>query len=62
LALIQSKKLSAAQGDLYNNLFLFRQDADYEDFKQFTQAEIEPLIEPVNEFISSIEKLTLPNT
>lgn len=61
LALIESKKLSAAQGKLYNDLFIFRHDADYEDFKDFSQTEIEPFIEQVSDFIKAIEHLILPN-
>jgi len=44
-------------GKLYANLMDWRQTGDYGDMFDFTQEKVEPLLEPVEEFISKIEAL-----
>lgn len=55
--LIKSGKLSLNQGQLYIQLFTLRHDADYIDFKKFTQSEIEPLIPLVAALLDDLEHL-----
>ena len=45
-------------GKLYNNLFNKRQEGDYQDFQFFIKEDIEPLIDRVIAFISTIESMT----
>ena len=47
---------STEQGDLYTSLLEMRQDADYEDFVDYEEADVLPLIEPVKELIKRIQK------
>ena len=56
-ALISSGKLDKPFGQLYNNLFNIRQDADYRDFKDIKMEKVKPLIEKVEELINRVELL-----
>mgnify|MGYP006306380913 FL=1 len=42
---------------LYNSLFIFRQQSDYEDFFEMDKSETQPKISKTKEFITEIEKL-----
>ncbi len=48
--------LDKEYGKLYNNLFNKRQEGDYQDFIDFEEDIILPLISKVDEFIKHIEK------
>jgi uncharacterized protein (UPF0332 family) len=54
-ALISNGKLEKIYGQLYNNLFNIRQDADYRDFKDVKEEKIKPMISLVGEMINRIE-------
>lgn len=56
-ALISNGKLEKAYGQLYNNLFIIRQDADYRDFKDVKEEKIKPMISQVKEMVKKIESL-----
>ena len=43
-------------GELYTDLFNKRQESDYEDFLNFTEEDINPLLPRVDEFIETIVK------
>ncbi len=55
--LIRAGKLSEEHGELYNKLFEFRHDADYEDFIIFTEEEVAPLIFQTQAFLQAISQL-----
>ena len=55
--LIASKLIASSSGLLYNKLFNLRQDADYRDFADVSQKEIEPMIDDVETLIEQIIKL-----
>jgi uncharacterized protein (UPF0332 family) len=40
---------------LYSNLMNKRQESDYDDFQEFSQNDIEPLFEEVEEFLATIK-------
>ena len=40
----------------YARLFIMRHEGDYEDFKEFTKEDTEPLIEKAIQFIKMIDK------
>ena len=44
-------------GKLFSKLFDWRQKGDYGDMFDFTQEILEPLLEPVKEFLDTIESL-----
>lgn len=56
-ALISSGKLEKSFGQLYNNLFNIRQDADYRDFRDVKEEKVKPLIEKVEGLINRVELL-----
>ena len=55
--LIKNGIMSKDLGKLYNDLFNKRQEADYKDFAQFDQKDIEPLIDETRDFIKTIKDL-----
>ena len=55
--LIRNGKLERKYGQLYNNLFNIRQDADYRDYKDVGEEKIKPLILSVEELIEQIIEL-----
>lgn len=55
--LIRQGELDKRYGELYNNLFNLRQDADYRDYKDVSGEKIEPFIKEVEELVSRVEKL-----
>lgn len=55
--LIKTGKLEKKYGQLYNNLFNIRQDADYRDYKDVKEEKIKPMIEEVKELIKRIERI-----
>ncbi len=44
----------------YTTLLDMRQDADYEDFVDYEENDVLPLIQPTKEFISGIQKMLFP--
>jgi uncharacterized protein (UPF0332 family) len=42
---VKTGKIDTEAGKLYSNLFRWRQESDYADFKDFDQETVEPLIE-----------------
>lgn len=55
--LIKEKKINSVEVEIYNELFDYRHDADYNDFVVFTKEEIESLIERTENLINEIKKL-----
>jgi len=55
--LIRTEKLREEHGELYNKLFGFRHDADYEDFVIFTEEEVAPLLPQSQAFVQAISEL-----
>lgn len=55
--LIKSNKLGKEEAGLYNELFEYRQNADYKDLIIFSKEDVEPLVERTREFINEIKKL-----
>lgn len=51
------KKINSIEVEIYNELFDYRHDADYNDFIVFTKEEVEPLIERTENLINEIKKL-----
>ena len=60
LHFIKTGKIPNKYGQLYNNLFIFRQQSDYEDFFEMEQQQAEPWISETKEFVDFIEKLIEP--
>lgn len=56
---IKSKKLDLEYGKLYSDLFDWRQKGDYNDFFDMQQEDVLALIEPVEDFVHSIQNLLL---
>ncbi|MCL1943425.1 MAG: HEPN domain-containing protein [Candidatus Azobacteroides sp.] len=54
---IKDGKIEKSFGKMYNHLFNLRQSGDYEDWISIDEADIKPLLEPANQFITKIEKL-----
>ena len=57
LHFVKTGLIPSKLGKLYNNLFIFRQQGDYEDFFEMEQEQVEPWISKSKELISFIEKL-----
>ena len=55
--LILTGKIPVAEGRVFNQLFSFRQDADYKDFVQFEEDQIDHLFPQVKTLIDMLEKL-----
>ncbi|MEM8524495.1 MAG: HEPN domain-containing protein [Bacteroidota bacterium] len=55
--LVANSLIDSSAGLLYNKLFNLRQDADYRDYSDVTQKEIEPMIEQVEELIQQMVDL-----
>jgi uncharacterized protein (UPF0332 family) len=51
---IKTGRIDKKYGELYTDLFSKRQEGDYEDFLNFTQEEINPLLPRVEEFLEII--------
>lgn len=54
---IKTGKIPKEFGKIYSQLFTWRQKGDYDDFFDFTQEKVMPYFKPVEEMISTIEKL-----
>jgi uncharacterized protein (UPF0332 family) len=54
---IKEKNIKYVEAKIYNELFDYRHDADYNDFIVFTKEEVEILIERTEKLISEIKKL-----
>jgi uncharacterized protein (UPF0332 family) len=54
---VKNGKVSKEMGKLFADLMDWRQKGDYGDMFDFKQEMVEPLIEPVGEFIKQIEEL-----
>ena len=57
LHLVQPGIISKEFGKLYAELMNWRDKGDYSDLVDFTQETVEPLIKPVEEFVSTVEEL-----
>ncbi len=57
--LVQAGKVSLAEGRLFNQLFSYRQDADYKDFVTFDETEVAELFPRVESLIALLESLVL---
>jgi len=57
--LVLTNKIPTSDGQLFNQLFSFRQDGDYKDFVQFEQAQIEQLFPRVKTLIDLLENLII---
>jgi uncharacterized protein (UPF0332 family) len=51
---IKTGRIDKKYGELYTDLFSKRQEGDYEDFLNFTQEKINPLLPRVEEFLEII--------
>jgi uncharacterized protein (UPF0332 family) len=49
--------ISIEQNKFYRRVLELRQTGDYDDFIEFTENEILPLLEPAQQFIKTIENL-----
>jgi len=56
---VQNGKIGLAEGRLFNQLFSFRQDADYKDFVQFSDEEVAQIFPEVEKMLEVLEKLVL---
>ncbi len=54
---IKNKKIDIKYGQLYSDLFDWRQKGDYNDFFDMLEKEVTPLINPVEEFIDTVVSL-----
>ncbi len=54
---IKNKKIDIKYGQLYSDLFDWRQKGDYNDFFDMSEKEVTPLINPVEEFIDTVVSL-----
>ncbi|MFZ4633982.1 MAG: HEPN domain-containing protein [Saprospiraceae bacterium] len=59
--LILSGKIDPEEGRLFNQLFSFRQDADYKDFVQFEHEQVIGLVPKVKILIDHLEELIVGN-
>jgi uncharacterized protein (UPF0332 family) len=57
--LVQHGKVGLAEGRLFNQLFSFRQDADYKDFVKFEDNEVAQIFPEVEKMVKTLEKLVL---
>jgi uncharacterized protein (UPF0332 family) len=57
LHFIKTGKITKEFGKLYANLMDWRQKGDYGDLFDFNKETVEPLLEPVEQFLSAITKL-----
>jgi uncharacterized protein len=55
--LIKSGLLPATFGLLFNKLFNLRQDADYRDYQDMTESELQPLIVEAGDMVDAIRSL-----
>ena len=54
--------ISREQNKFYRRVLELRQTGDYDDFIEFTENEILPLVEPAKQFINTIENLINKNS
>ena len=52
--LVKTSMLPKAYGVIYSKLFNLRQDADYRDFRDFSEHDIKPLIEVVEKIVMQV--------
>ncbi len=55
--LVKTGRISRDDGKLFNNLFLIRQRADYEDFSDMTREDLEPLLQRIKGLINHMEEI-----
>jgi len=55
--LIRTGKISTANGKLFDQLFEKRMEVDYDDFAEVERKDVEPLFQPVEQFVQEIEEL-----
>ena len=55
--LIKTKLLTSTHSELYDNLFNFRNKADYRDFVVFTAEQVTPLLPQSQAFVQAISQL-----
>ena len=55
LHFVKTGKIKEAYNDLYSQLFSWRQKGDYGDMFDFTEEDVKPLFQPVQEFLTTIE-------
>lgn len=61
LNFIKTGKIDKKSGKLYSNLFRWRQETDYTDFKDFDQETVEPIIEETRQLNDEVLKLIARN-
>lgn len=54
---IKTGKVGDNFGEFYTSLFEMRQDSDYEDFVDYEEADVTPLVEPTKAFVNEIRTL-----
>ena len=57
LHFIKENKINISLGKMYGQLFNMRQESDYEDWISPDENDVKNFLEPVEQFISSIDKL-----
>ena len=57
LHFVKTDIIDKEYGKLYSDLMDWRGKGDYDDFVDFTKEIVEPIIEPVQQFINIIDKL-----
>lgn len=55
--IVKERRIGKNIADVYNELFDYRQNADYKDLMFFEKQEIEPFFERTQNFINEIKKL-----
>ncbi len=46
-------------GEFYTNIFYLRQSADYEDYAEYEEKDVLPLLQPAREFFERLEEVLL---
>jgi len=57
--LIKTGKVEKDLGIAFNKLFAMRQDADYEDFQEIEEQEVEPMATQVQKLLDQLETLLI---
>ena len=59
LHFVKEGKVSVEMGNLYKTLYAMRLTGDYDDFGNLTAENVQPLIAPTEEFIKSINTMSM---
>ena len=59
LHFVSTGMVSKNQGKFYSKMYELRQSGDYDDWKELSEEDIMPLVEPVKDFIHTINNLII---